>query len=75
LATVVHVAQSTVTGNSTGWQATNGAQVQSYGNNNVGGDTGRRNRNDYNRPRIAAVGRQGFEKPRRLPAQVLCSIG
>jgi hypothetical protein len=36
---VVGVAQSSITGNGTGWQATNGAQVQSYGNNNVGGNT------------------------------------
>jgi hypothetical protein len=33
------VAQSSITGNGTGWQATNGAQVQIYGNNNVGGNT------------------------------------
>jgi hypothetical protein len=37
-AAVVRVAQSTITGNGTGWQAINGAQVQSYGNNNVGGN-------------------------------------
>jgi hypothetical protein len=39
-AAVVSVAQSTITGNGTGWQATNGAQVQSYGNNSVSGNTG-----------------------------------
>jgi hypothetical protein len=32
--------------------------VQSYGNNNAGGKCQRPNRNDYNRPRIAAVGRK-----------------
>jgi hypothetical protein len=36
---VVRVTQSTITGNGTGWQATNGGQVLSYGNNNVGGNT------------------------------------
>jgi hypothetical protein len=38
-AAIVRVGQSTVTANGTGWQATNGAQVQSYSNNNVGGNT------------------------------------
>jgi hypothetical protein len=32
------VAQSTIAGNGTGWQATYGAWVHSYGNNNVGGN-------------------------------------
>ena len=36
---IVRVGQSTITGNGTGWQATNGGQVLSYGNNNVGGNT------------------------------------
>ena len=36
---IVRVGQSTITGNGTGWQALNGGQVQSYGNNNVGGNT------------------------------------
>jgi hypothetical protein len=36
---VVRVGQSTVTANGTGWQATNGGQVQSFGNNNVTGNT------------------------------------
>lgn len=36
---VVRVGQSTVTGNATGWRATNGGQTQSYGNNNVSGNT------------------------------------
>jgi hypothetical protein len=36
---MVRVGQSTITGNGTGWQATNGGQVVSYGNNNVGGNT------------------------------------
>ena len=35
---MVRVGQSTITGNGTGWQATNGGQVLSYGNNNVGGN-------------------------------------
>jgi hypothetical protein len=37
-AAVVRVPQSMITGNGSGWQATNGAHVQSYGNNNVGGN-------------------------------------
>jgi len=36
---IVGVAQSTITANRTGWQATNGGQVQDYGNNNLGGNT------------------------------------
>jgi len=36
---VVRVGQSTITANATGWQASNGAQVQSYGNNSVTGNT------------------------------------
>jgi hypothetical protein len=36
---IVRVGQSTVTANGTGWQATNGAQVLSYSNNNVAGNT------------------------------------
>jgi Right handed beta helix region len=36
---IVRVGQSTITGNSTGWQATNGGQVLSYSNNNVSGNT------------------------------------
>jgi hypothetical protein len=35
---VVRVGQSTVTGNGVGLQATNGGEVQSYGNNNVTGN-------------------------------------
>src|SRR5882724_5238793 len=35
----VRVGQSTVTANATGWQASNGGQTQSYGNNNVSGNT------------------------------------
>jgi hypothetical protein len=35
----VRVGQSTITGNGTGWQATTGGLVQSYGNNNVDGNT------------------------------------
>ena len=35
---MVRVGQSTITGNGTGWLATNGGQVLSYGNNNVGGN-------------------------------------
>jgi hypothetical protein len=38
LAAMIRDAQSTIMGNSTGWQATNGGQMQSYGNNNVGGN-------------------------------------
>jgi hypothetical protein len=34
----VRVGQSTVTANSTGWQATNGGLLQSFGNNNVSGN-------------------------------------
>jgi hypothetical protein len=36
---IVRVGQSTVTANGTGWQAANGGQVQSFGNNNVAGNT------------------------------------
>jgi hypothetical protein len=36
---VLRVTQSTITGNGTGWQSTSNAQVQSYGNNTVGGNT------------------------------------
>ena len=36
---IVRVGQSTITGNATGWQAINGGQIQSYGNNNVSGNT------------------------------------
>jgi hypothetical protein len=35
----VRISQSTVTGNGTGWQATNGGQLLTYGNNNVDGNT------------------------------------
>lgn len=35
---IVRVGQSTITANGTGWTATNGGQVQSYGNNNVSGN-------------------------------------
>jgi len=35
---IVRVGQSTVTANQTGWQATNGGQIESYGNNNVNGN-------------------------------------
>src|SRR5712671_1903961 len=35
---VVRVGQSTITANGTGWQATDGGQVQSYGNNIVSGN-------------------------------------
>lgn len=35
---IVRVGQSTVTANGIGWQFTNGGQVQSFGNNNVGGN-------------------------------------
>jgi hypothetical protein len=35
---VVRVGQSTITANGTGWQATNGGQVVSFGNNNVSGN-------------------------------------
>ena len=37
-AAIVRVGQTTVTANATGWQATNGGQVQSYGNNSVSGN-------------------------------------
>jgi hypothetical protein len=36
---IVRVGQSTVTANGTGWQATNGGLLQSYGNNNVSGNS------------------------------------
>ncbi len=36
---IVRVGQSSVTANQTGWQATNGGQIESYGNNNVNGNT------------------------------------
>ena len=36
---MVRVGQSTITANATGWQAMNGGQVVSYGNNNVSGNT------------------------------------
>jgi Right handed beta helix region len=36
---MVRVGQSTITANATGWKATNGGQVLSYGNNNVNGNT------------------------------------
>jgi hypothetical protein len=36
---IVQVGQSTLTANGTGWQATNGGLLQSYGNNNVNGNT------------------------------------
>jgi hypothetical protein len=52
--------------NGTSWQATNGAPGQSYGNSNVGG-----NASDYNHPRMAAVRRQGFEKPRELVGDIM----
>jgi hypothetical protein len=39
LSGIVRIGQSTVTANGTGWMATNGGQVQSYGNNNVSGNT------------------------------------
>jgi hypothetical protein len=35
---VVQVGQSTVTANSTGWVATNGGKVVSFGTNNVSGN-------------------------------------
>jgi hypothetical protein len=38
-ASVVRVGQSTVTANGVGWQATNGGLLQSFGNNNVSGNT------------------------------------
>ena len=37
-AAVIRVGQSTITANRVGWQATNGAQVVSYSNNNVSGN-------------------------------------
>ena len=36
---IVRVGGSTITGNGTGWQATNGGQIQSYSTNNVAGNT------------------------------------
>lgn len=36
---IVWVGQSSVTANQTGWQATNGGRIESYGNNNVNGNT------------------------------------
>ena len=36
---IVRVGQSAVTANVTGWQTTNGGQIESYGNNNVNGNT------------------------------------
>jgi hypothetical protein len=36
---VIRVDQSTITANGTGWQATNGGQVKSYGNNTVSGNS------------------------------------
>ena len=36
---IVRVGQSNITANATGWQATNSGQVQTYGNNNVSGNT------------------------------------
>jgi len=36
---IIQVGQSTITANATGWRASNGAQVQSYGNNSVSGNT------------------------------------
>jgi hypothetical protein len=36
---IIRVGQSAVTANGTGWQATNGGEVQSYGNNGVMGNT------------------------------------
>lgn len=36
---VLRVDRSTVTANGTGWQATNGGQLQSFGNNNVSGNS------------------------------------
>ena len=36
---IVQVGQSTLTANGTGWLATNGGLLQSYGNNNVNGNT------------------------------------
>src|SRR5262245_2370542 len=35
---IVRVGQSSVTANQTGWQTTNGGQIESYGNNNVNGN-------------------------------------
>jgi len=35
---IIRVGQSSVTANQTGWQATNGGQIESYGNNNVDGN-------------------------------------
>ena len=36
---VIRVGQSTITANGTGWTSQNGGQVESYGNNNVNGNT------------------------------------
>jgi hypothetical protein len=36
---IVRVGQTTVTANGTGWQASNGGQLQDYGNNTVGGNS------------------------------------
>ena len=36
---VIRVGQSAVTANVTGWQASNGGQIESYGNNNVSGNS------------------------------------
>jgi hypothetical protein len=36
---ILQIGQSTITANGTGWQATNGGLLQSYGNNNVNGNT------------------------------------
>src|SRR5262245_7163874 len=38
-AAIVRVGQSTITANNTGWQSTNNGQVQSYGTNNVTGNS------------------------------------
>jgi hypothetical protein len=38
-AAIIRFGQSTVSANGTGWQTTNGGQVQSYNNNNVSGNT------------------------------------
>lgn len=36
---LIRIGQSTLTSNGTGWSSQNGAQVQSYGNNNLNGNT------------------------------------
>jgi hypothetical protein len=36
---IIRIGQSTVTANGTGWLASNGGRLQSYGNNNVSGNT------------------------------------